>query len=300
MSENNKTVCCSENIEGVSDKPIDNPGCCEVNDTNELEEVIGCDCGGVFPDQSQVLNPDNPIFEADDDFFRDFEKLAKSKGIVSIGYTSVVDEVITTEKPLYSQAIVLTYEIGQDLIKAAPSEETQKLNELSYDKLAKITYQLSDFIREKGFTSQVAHPHGGIVDLTLLAQKAGLGYKARNSLLITPELGPRLKISAIFTSIENLPQIKHDDHSWIIDYCEKCGKCIRACPEKAMIENKLSDGKKETEFRRELCTGCDQGCTYCIKECIFDLRSYTTVKNIFDKLNSKLAERKRIIKAKRR
>ena len=38
-----------------------------------------------------------------------------------------------------------------------------------------------------------------------LGQKAGLGCIGQSGLLISPELGPRQKISAIFVSIANLP-----------------------------------------------------------------------------------------------
>ena len=71
-----------------------------------------------------------------------------------------------------------------------------------------------------------------------LGEIAGLGCIGQSGLLISPELGPRQKISAIFVSITNLPVRDNNKFSWITDYCDKCGKCIKACPEKAIIEKK--------------------------------------------------------------
>ncbi|UTB32772.1 MAG: 4Fe-4S binding protein [Methanobacterium sp. ERen5] len=151
-----------------------------------------------------------------------------------------------------------------------------------------MSYKLSDYLREQGYASEVAHPYGGLVKFSHLGQKAGLGWIGQSGILITPELGPRQKISAIFVSIANLPIKENNEHSWITDYCEKCGKCIKACPENALLETETCCGAKETEFEQELCIGCSQGCTYCIEGCPFDQKEYTHIKERFDKMNSKL------------
>ncbi|NYB51339.1 MAG: 4Fe-4S binding protein [Methanobacteriaceae archaeon] len=118
-----------------------------------------------------------------------------------------------------------------------------------------------------------------------------MGWIGQSGLLITPTSGPRQKISAIFTSIENLPVKKDNEHSWIAEYCKRCGKCIKACPENALIETETCCGGKETMFLEERCIGCSQGCTYCIEDCPFDEKEYTDIKNRFDRMNTKLMER---------
>ena len=179
-------------------------------------------------------------------------------------------------------------EMGKEIIEATPGPEAQKLNDSAYEKLGDISYKLSDYLREHGYATEVAHPYGGLVKFSQLGQKAGLGWIGQSGLLISPELGPRQKISAIFVSIANLPIKESNEHSWITDYCEKCGKCIKACPEKALIETETCCGGKETEFMQELCIGCSEGCTYCIEGCPFDQKDYTHIKNRFDKMNAKL------------
>ncbi|MBI5679338.1 MAG: epoxyqueuosine reductase [Methanobacterium sp.] len=299
--ENNKSGCGCEDMEYTDESVEDKKnmpqkeecGCGETEDSTDLEGDTGCGCGSVgeFPDISLVKNPDKPENIADDDFFEDFEKFVHSTGIVSIGYTQITPELINKEKPLYSNAIVLTMEMGKDIIETDPGTEAKQLNDATYAKLGYITYAISDFIRAKGYATQIAHPYGNMVGFSLLGQKAGLGWIGQNGLLITPELGPRIKISAIFTNIENLPQKEHNEHSWIPDYCDKCGKCIKACPEKALIEKETCCGGKETEFIQKRCIGCSQGCTYCIEECPFDKKGYEHVKNKFDKMNTKLMEK---------
>ncbi|EKF86204.1 arsenite methyltransferase [Methanobacterium formicicum] len=291
-----KTACCGESIVGAPEKETDmNLGCCgetgDMKPESEIGESDECGCGGEFPDESLVKNPDEPKNMVDPDLLKGFEKFAHAMGIVSIGYTKVIPELINAEEPLYPNAIVLTLEMGEDIIETPPGPEAQQLNDATYAKLGNITYALSDFIRANGFVTQVAHPYGGMVGFSQLGQKAGLGWIGQSGLLISPELGPRQKISAIFTNIENLPLNNNVDHSWISDYCGKCGKCIKACPEKALIETKSCCGK-EIEFIQKRCIGCSQGCTYCIGDCPFDEKGYEHVKNKFDKMNAKLTLKK--------
>jgi ferredoxin len=299
--------CCGDVVEesfnedlgcggSVEKSPKKDSGCegTEVEKSEKsLEESsdCGCGCGGEFPDQSLIKNPTKPENRAGPDFFESFEKFAGAMGIVSIGYTQVAPELINTEESDYPNAIVLTLEMGKDIINTPPGPEAQKLNDATYAKLGNITYALSDFIRGHGFATQVAHPYGSMVGFSQLGEKAGLGGIGQSGLLISPELGPRQKISAIFTSIENLPLKTDDNHSWISDYCEKCGKCIKACPEKALVESETCCGGKTIEFIQKRCIGCSQGCTYCIEDCPFDEKGYQHVKDKFDKMNAKLAEK---------
>ena len=281
-SSKEKSGCCADSDEILKEEPKDDNGC-------------GCGCGGEFPDESLVANPDRPEFVADAAFFEEFEKFAHSMGIVSIGYTQIGPELINTDESLmYPNAIVLTLEMGKDIIETTPGPEAQKLNDGTYAKLGHITYALSDFLRAQGFGTQVAHPYGSLISFSPLGQKAGIGWIGKSGLLITPELGPRQKISAIFTSIENLPIKRSEDYSWIPNYCDICSKCIKSCPENAMIELKNPNREKEIEFKSELCIGCSQGCTYCIEDCPFEQQGYEHVKNKFDKITAKLAEVKKI------
>ena len=277
-------------------------GCCEsefvdesIKDKSKEDEGCGCVCGldKEYPDESLIDNPNKPKFIAEDDFIKELKNYAHSIGIKEIGYAQITHELLIKEKFIqYPNAIVLTMEMGKEIIEATPGPEAQKLNDAAYEKLGNMSYKISDYLREHGYATEVAHPYGSIVKFSQLGQKAGLGWIGQSGLLITPELGPRQKISAIFVSIVNLPIKESNEHSWITEYCEKCGKCIKACPEKALIEKEVCCGEKETEFVQEHCIGCSEGCTYCIEGCPFDQKEYTYIKDRFDKLNAKLMDKK--------
>ena len=239
--------------------------------------------------ESLKNNPALPNTTSSDDFIKEFENYAESMGITSIGYTKVPPKLIFKGNAiLYDNAIVLTKEIDKNQVdNELPDKSTTDLK--LYDKLGKITNELADFIRENGFGAHASHPTIGSVTYPTLAQYAGLGYRGKSNLLITPELGPRQKISAIFTSIENLPIKKENEHSWIANYCNICGKCMKKCPTNAILEIDSSTRTKTSKFEPKLCRGCYESCTICMKECPFNHKDYTWVKNRFEKtqLNKK-------------
>jgi len=291
-SEESKEIGCCETQSSEESKEI---GCCESESADEPEDDsgCGCGCGKEYSDESLIDNPKKPKFIADDDFIEEFENYAHSIGIKNVGYAQITPELLISDKFIqYPNAIVLTMEMGKEIIEATPGPEAQRLNDSAYEKLGTMTYKLSDYLREKGYATEVAHPYGAVVKFSQLGQKAGLGWLGQSGLLITPELGPRQKISAIFVSIANLPIKEDNEHSWITDYCEKCGKCIKACPEKALIEKESCCGPKEIKFIQKLCIGCSEGCTYCIEECPFEQKEYTYIKDRFDKMNAKLMEKR--------
>ena len=254
-----------------------NPRSSKLSSGNGSEDDGKCACGATdYPDQSNIKNPDKPKIIANTDFINDFENYAHSVGIKDIGYAQITPDLLVRDKFIqYPNAIVLTMEMDKEIIEATTGPEAQKLNDSAYKKLADLSYKLSDYLRKHDYATEVAHPYGGVVKFSKLGEKAGLGWIGQSGLLISPELGPRQKISAIFVSAANLPASDGNEHSWITDYCEKCGKCIKACPEKALLEKETCNGEMETEFVKELCIGCNQGCTSCIEKCPFEQKEYT-------------------------
>ncbi|PKL67116.1 MAG: epoxyqueuosine reductase [Methanobacteriales archaeon HGW-Methanobacteriales-1] len=293
LKENEECLCGEKYSENKEESP-ENCGCDE-SPVETDDSGCGCGCGEVeYPDQSQVNNPENAEFLASEEFIKEFESYAKSLGISSIGYAQITSDLLIKDKFIpYPHTIVLTMPMSEDIIATAPGEEAQELNNAAYAKLGEISYKISDYLRKNGYTTQVAHPYEGMVNFSPLAQKAGLGWIGKSGLLMTPELGPRLKISAIFVSIANLPVKNEDDHSWISDYCNRCSNCVKACPEKALLEKETCCGNNEAELVQKLCIGCSQGCTYCIEDCPFHSKGYEHVKIKFDKMSAKLRAKNR-------
>ncbi|MCD1294209.1 epoxyqueuosine reductase [Methanocella sp. CWC-04] len=231
-------------------------------------------------------NPDTPKEEADESFLSGFEEYAHMLGIAKIGYTEVPPEYIFKDRSIaYTHAIVLIYEMDKRAIDSAPGPETQAMGITTYDELGQKTNELTDYLRKNGFAAEAGHPAGGPVMHPRLAHKAGLGHHGRNGLLITPEFGPRQRISAIFTSIKNLPVTDNDMHSWVPGFCASCGNCIRVCAGNALYCSPVTHADGRLTFMDSVkCTGC----TLCMKECSFNKGKYEGIKKAY----MKKAERK--------
>jgi len=192
LKEDTGCGCGEENVESTEEEA----GCGCGSETTEPSLDSGCGCGAIdYPDLSHNENPANPNVIADDHFLKEFEEYAHSLGIKSIGYTLLTPDLLIHDKFIqYPNTIVLTMKMGNEIFEAPPGDEAKDLNDTAYVKLGIITTKLSDYLRENGYATEIAHPYGGIVNFSPLAQKAELGYIGKSGLLITPEIGPGVKI----------------------------------------------------------------------------------------------------------
>ena len=244
-------------------------------------EVTAC-CGDdlTFPDTSKVENPKDPKYEISKEFLENFEEDLDE---YDIGYVNGIDDLFLHEYSFdFKSAIVISHEMPQEILDAEAGIEAQDLNNDLYENFGELTYSISDYLRENGYETFVAHPREEKINFSKLAERANMGFIGKSGLLISPKFGPRQKISAILVNIENLPITETNEHSWIKEYCETCISCIRKCPEKA-----LSYLDNEVQFNENVCIGCTQGCTECIKACPFYKRGYDKVHEIFKKISEK-------------
>lgn len=70
------------------------------------------------------------------------------------------------------------------------------------------------------------------------AVKAGVGFKGRNSLLIVPGIGSFVFIGIILTTLRFSYDTPTEGH------CASCGKCIKACPNHAILPDGTIDATK--------------------------------------------------------
>lgn len=252
-----------------------------------LPTMLSIEKGIKYSFKSLKNNPDIPKTVASPDFIDQFEKYAQSMGIKSIGYTKVPVDLIFKDLSIrYENAIVFTKEMDKHAVDNDIPRKSEKDLKL-YNDFGKKINELADYLRENGFGAHASHPIAGAVTYPTLAQNAGLGWRGNSNLLITPELGPRQKISAIFTSIENLPVKENNEHSWIADYCKTCGKCLKVCPGDAIVKIESHDGFKGTKLVPGRCVSGYKSCTICLKECPFNKRDYVSLKNRFEKITKK-------------
>ena len=181
-------------------------------------------------------------------------------------YTSRVDTRDLTEAPLdlpegLTSVIVLGHEMDKELVATYPLALAGAATGREYSHETSVVMQLAAYIRNLGYEAVPSMNDTGLV--IPYAVKAGLGEYARNQMVITPEFGPRLRFSKIFT------------------------KCADACPVKALpygppttdtanvsaikgVRKWTSDAEKCFSFWAKLASDC----AICMRVCPFN-RDYS-------------------------
>ena len=224
-------------------------------------------------------NPLHPKSQAPAGFLDELEIYAKSQGVSSIGYTQVPERWIFQGKAiLHLNAIMLTMEMDKIRIDTAPSVEGKQAVMEIYRDLGVAANNIASYLRKRGYSADAAHPLMGPALYPPLTQLAGLEWLSASGLIITPEHGPRVRLAAVFTNIENLPFNTHNEHSWVEDFCSSCGICIRECPPQAIYTE-----PSQQENGQITCVDNDRcfpyfseyhGCSLCIKVCPFNKTKY--------------------------
>ncbi len=130
-------------------------------------------------------------------------------------------------------ALAFTVEMDHALVGAAPNAPAVVETAQAYAEAAQIAVRLAAFIRSLGYPAR-AHIDGNYrVVAPLVARDAGLGELGRMGLLMTPELGPRVRLGVVTT---DLPLVV-DGRSLrtdVLDFCRICKKCAENCPSRAI------------------------------------------------------------------
>jgi ferredoxin len=169
-------------------------------------------------------------------------------------------------------AIAFTVEMDHAMIGPNPEPPGVVESAHQYVEAARIAVQLAAAIRQLGFPAR-AHIDGDYrVICPLLARDAGLGEIGRMGLLMTPSLGPRVRIGVVTT---NLPLVtdKSTREASVIDFCTICEKCATNCPVRAIPfgERKMISGAERWQIDADVCfrhwnvvgTDCGRCMTVC-------------------------------------
>jgi epoxyqueuosine reductase len=232
-------------------------------------------------------NPTEPLNRINDTKLAKLEEKAIELGADKVAYTKLLPHYIFKDHSvMFDNLIVIIQEMDKDRIRMAPSAKTFKMIHQTYASLGVISSELTAYLRDEGFAAQAGSALNGMSVYPILAQNAGLGWIGKHGLLITPEFGPRQRITVIYTGIENLPfSDGRKGHSWVRDYCEKCNACAIKCPSKAILEVPSENTPYNTShIDAEKCFPefyDNYACTVCIKVCPFSKKNYHDLKAKF-------------------
>ena len=208
---------------------------------------------------------------------------SKKLGAVDCGITELKDYHLYSvggrkerrDKPVintHKYAIAFTVEMDKEMLAAAPSASVVMESGQQYLASGMIALQVATFIRNLGFEAR-AHIDGNYqLVCPLVARDAGLGEIGRMGLLMTPKLGPRVRISVVTTNLPLIIDKPLNDFS-VIDFCTLCKKCAEACPSQAISlePQKAINGVKRWQINQEKCftLWCSLGtdCGRCIAVC---------------------------------
>ena len=139
--------------------------------------------------------------------------------------------------------------------------------------------RLADYLREGGAKVARVYADAGPVPERELAQRAGLGWVGKNTMLIRPEVGSFFFIGSVFTDLA-LPL----DLPFEADRCGSCTRCLEACPTDALVEPRVLDATRcisylTIEYKGEVPAelaerfeGWAFGCDICNDVCPWNVR----------------------------
>jgi reductive dehalogenase len=159
-------------------------------------------------------------------------------------------------------------------VQSAPASSIVFESSQQYLSSATIALQVATFLKNLGHDSR-AHIDGDYeLICPLVARDAGLGEIGRMGLLMTPKLGPRVRIAVVTTNAPLKCSESKVDPT-MIEFCKLCKKCAECCPSKSipMDDMKETRGAKRWRINSESCYQywCTSGtdCGRCVSVCPF-------------------------------
>lgn len=231
---------------------------------------------------------------------RDIKRLARFFGADLCGITHIDPRWHYTHRPDTAQmkpvpnalpdgmthVIVMGHEMDKGLVDTYPSALAGAATGREYSHEAAIVMQLAAYIRNLGYQAIASMNDTALV--VPYAIKAGLGEYGRNQMVLTPQFGPRVRFSKIFTDMPLDVDVVRE--IGLTKYCHNCTICAEACPPKALPKGEPKVGSdspstlkgvKKWSANCEACFGywakLKTDCAICMRVCPFNHRNQGTV-----------------------
>jgi len=131
--------------------------------------------------------------------------------------------------PSVRSAIVLGYEIWDPVLNIVVTRFDLTANapfhQLYAEVVSKKAWEVAHYLESNGYESISTRA----ICLKKAAVIAGIGAQGKQTVVVSPTSGTRLRFAAVLTSAD-----LEDDQSFTDDICGECTKCIDACPVKAL------------------------------------------------------------------
>lgn len=232
------------------------------------------------------------------------KRTAKRWGLNLIGFANVerwAEERMTAEAfypqniwPWAKTVIVLGAQIYLPMLETTPSVVYSELYNTTNRMLDELSYKMANLLNQSGFRA-FFFPRDCYGDISVLVKKpeaafshviaakyAGLGTIGMNHTLLTREYGPRVRLVSVITDAEI-----HPDPIIREELCILCGRCVNACPQKALTrrDNELvaeMDKFKCAAYHEQLkhefrypCGVCTAVCPVGMDRKLYGMRSVT-------------------------
>lgn len=231
---------------------------------------------------------------------RDIKRLARFFGADLCGIAHIDPRWHYTHRPDTAQmkpvpnalpdgmthVIVMGHEMDKGLVDTYPSALAGAATGREYSHEAAIVMQLAAYIRNLGYQAIASMNDTALV--VPYAIKAGLGEYGRNQMVLTPQFGPRVRFSKIFTDMPLDVDVVRE--LGLTKYCHNCTICAEACPPKALPKGEPKAGSdspstlkgvKKWSANCEACFGywakLKTDCAICMRVCPFNHRNQGTV-----------------------
>ncbi len=154
----------------------------------------------------------------------------------------------------HQYAVAFTVEMDHTMMGAAPASPVTLESARQYVEGARIAIKLGNLFRSLGYPARAHIDANYRVIAPLVARDAGLGEIGRMGLLMTPNLGPRVRLGVVTTDLPLEIDERGDDRS-VIDFCRVCKKCADVCPVRAIPfgDREMIDGALRWRINADIC-----------------------------------------------
>ena len=215
--------------------------------------------------------PTGPPVEGED-LTEDIRRVAREMGFGEVGFTRYDRHYTFASKKRWAKfehTICLALEQDYYQTQSLPSLEAEYAHFGTYEVQQDLCLKLAEYIRSRGYHSQVHGANDNSAAYIPMFVAAGLGQLGANGQLLSPHFGSRARLMLVTTDAP----VTYDqpvDYG-IQKFCQECQVCVNRCPGRALVRDKVWwRGVEKNKLIYERCRPVMveyEGCAVCMKVC---------------------------------